>query len=923
MDDFAHALQAYREGERSREELLGYIDRILAQDHDNAIRMLATLNEKNPKKGLSSELLETIQHRITLVTQDRDVKPINQGDSDDTVIDIESDLYSLQSPADADARRPTKLTRLRNSSPKVNENSIKVGGDILSNRFELVAYIGSGGMSTVYKAIDRHRLRMDDANPYVAVKIFNPKLSAQKQWLSALKQEATRWRELEHPNVIKLIDIHQDGSTVYLSMEYLAGESLRTILDSPGFRGMPAERALQIVNAMGQALTFAHDQDIVHCDFKPANVFITHGGEVKVIDFGIARAFYPGTEANAPPGFIRAITPIYASPEILSHGEPDPRDDIYALACTTYELLTGRHPFDRKWATEARDAKIPLVKPKALNRRQWQALQRALAFDRANRTPTVARFLAEISAAKRISWPTTVAIAASILMVALAVRYYLSVLDTTIDEPRTPVISKSDPQERVPLPDQPTERPNKTVESKAAQQSVIPLTRTPQGQESPTQDEAAPSMLHEHSQDVTATSTETASAQQITDLLEIAEQQMAAELLTTPAGDNAFETYQRILQIAPNDEQALKGIDRIKTRYQRWADTAIQEADWTHAQLFLDRALSVAPEDGALLEALRHVKETKSSAQGDAVNTEMESLQTAEISPEGISLSSTHDMPGISKEPSPSTEVSLPLVVQIERAFHNLVEGKTPGTVSIHARITGPVTQADVFVATQRGFIPYAMYDDGSHGDRTPDDSEYGRTLMLEDLSRGTRYYIAAYTAQGTAIYSPVRAETETYVIKPQFDRPNSPVVINEFMAKNGQTISDPQGDYEDWIELHNVTPEAIDLAGYYLSDDPNALKKWRFPEGTALPAHGYLLIWTDREPSYTSVTNRRAELHTNFKLSDRGERILLIDKDENGNAILDSVSFGHQGEDFSMRRSPNGVGKFGITRNPTPGWPN
>jgi serine/threonine protein kinase len=165
---------------------------------------------------------------------------------------------------------------------------------------------------------------------------------------------------------------------------------------------MPFEETMKIVRGMGKALAYAHERGFVHCDFKPANVILTDTGGVKVIDFGIARVFQKAEEAPDvtvfDPGSLGALTPAYASPEMLENREPDPRDDIYALGCITYELLTGRHPFNRLSATQARDAGLRPQRPPGLGHTQWRALRCALAFQREQRTASVNQFLQEIGA---------------------------------------------------------------------------------------------------------------------------------------------------------------------------------------------------------------------------------------------------------------------------------------------------------------------------------------------------------------------------------------------------------------------------------------------------------------------------------------------------------------------------------------------
>lgn len=134
------------------------------------------------------------------------------------------------------------------------------------------------------------------------------------------------------------------------------------------------------------------------------------------------------------------------------------------------------------------------------------------------------------------------------------------------------------------------------------------------------------------------------------------------------------------------------------------------------------------------------------------------------------------------------------------------------------------------------------------------------------------------------------------------------PVVINELMADNDNTVPDPQGDYDDWLELYNRTDNPIMLTGMYLSDKEDNPTKWRFPEGTEIPANGFLIVWLDEDHNDETATE---ELHANFKLSKSGETVLLVDTDANGNQVLDSVTFGEQEADVAYGRIPNGTGEF------------
>ncbi|WP_225934272.1 serine/threonine protein kinase [Cupriavidus sp. EM10] len=271
-------------------------------------------------------------------------------------------------------------------------------GDTLNGRFVLEECLGVGGMGTVYKALDLRKLEASDRKPYIAIKVLNMQFSGHPKSLIALQREARKAQQLAHRNIVTVYDFDRDGPTVFLTMEYLQGKSLNRVLRSPDFQGLPYAKAMPIIVGMGSALAYAHERGFVHCDFKPANVFLTDRGEIKVIDFGIARGFQqPADDADQTvfdPGSLGGMTPAYASPEMFEHREPDPRDDIYALACVSYELLTGRHPYNRVSATEARAKGLKPEQPKALSRGQWKVLRQALSLDRATRTPTVKQFLA-------------------------------------------------------------------------------------------------------------------------------------------------------------------------------------------------------------------------------------------------------------------------------------------------------------------------------------------------------------------------------------------------------------------------------------------------------------------------------------------------------------------------------------------------
>jgi hypothetical protein len=146
-----------------------------------------------------------------------------------------------------------------------------------------------------------------------------------------------------------------------------------------------------------------------------------------------------------------------------------------------------------------------------------------------------------------------------------------------------------------------------------------------------------------------------------------------------------------------------------------------------------------------------------------------------------------------------------------------------------------------------------------------------------------------------------------TYACKKTYETVHSAVVINEFMPVNSTTVADNYGEYDDWIELFNLSSSTIDLSGYYLSDTHKKPSKWRIPNGTSITGKGYLIIWADGDTTQFG-------LHANFKLSSEGEEVLLTKPDL---TITDNVSFAAPAGELSYSRVPNGTGTF-KWKNPT-----
>jgi len=285
------------------------------------------------------------------------------------------------------------------------ESAVAVGL-VLRERFELIEELGRGGMGVVYKAIDQREVENKGRDPFVAIKVLNDDFKRHPESARALQRESKKSMRLAHPNIVLVRDFDRDRGNVYMVMELLAGQPLDQLVLKQYPKGMPLDKVIDVVGGLGAALSYAHQQGIVHADFKPSNAFLTSQNVVKVLDFGVARvalALDRGDSTLFDAGKLNAVSPAYASIEMLVGEAPDPRDDIYGLACVTYFLLTGRHPFSGIDAIKARDSALLPMPINGLADQQWRAIRQALVFDRWDRTPSVKEFLAQfcIEANKR------------------------------------------------------------------------------------------------------------------------------------------------------------------------------------------------------------------------------------------------------------------------------------------------------------------------------------------------------------------------------------------------------------------------------------------------------------------------------------------------------------------------------------------
>jgi serine/threonine protein kinase len=271
-------------------------------------------------------------------------------------------------------------------------------GSVLQNRYVLERLLGRGGMGAVFKALDRCRADLAQDNRHVAVKILNESISQQVEILADLRREFYCAQALSHPNIVKVYEMHQDNEGAFFAMELLEGELLSSVLERTHPDHLPRAYAWAIIRDVGAGVAHAHSRNVVHGDLKPQNIMITERGEVRILDFGASSSATRKLSTADPleRNHSLAVTPAYTCCELLDGQQSDPRDDLYALACLSYELLCGEHPFQRRRSTEARDLGMQPRRPQGLTDKQWQSLELGLSWHRESRSVSVRDWLARL-----------------------------------------------------------------------------------------------------------------------------------------------------------------------------------------------------------------------------------------------------------------------------------------------------------------------------------------------------------------------------------------------------------------------------------------------------------------------------------------------------------------------------------------------
>ncbi len=447
MADFKTALQALSRGQLSEEQIVANLDKLLRKSPKLAPQILGELREAYGSDLINAQVYASLKKRVQDIAGvpvaaggDADEATRFAGGADDaTEMLTDADRSAIAEEArtqvdtgrtgggdttggvDFDLSSPSTGTGADSWTPSTGTGATGTGwsqpgrglpaeplkiepGTVIKERFRLHEVLGVGGMGTVYRGVDLLKEEARDRNPYVALKVLNEDFKQHPDAFIALQREASRQQKLAHPNIATVYDFDRTGATVYIVMELMEGMPLNNYIKKTvrAKGGLSFEEAWPIVQGLGAGLIYAHERKMVHSDFKPGNCFLLKDGNVKILDFGIARAVKnplaaegEGEKTLFDPGKLGALTPAYASAEMLEGEDPDTRDDIYALACVAYELMTGKHPFNKLPANAARDNKLLPAPVKGLTRRQMKGLMRGLGFARKDRSQTVQQFLEE------------------------------------------------------------------------------------------------------------------------------------------------------------------------------------------------------------------------------------------------------------------------------------------------------------------------------------------------------------------------------------------------------------------------------------------------------------------------------------------------------------------------------------------------
>ncbi|HHY0434107.1 TPA: serine/threonine-protein kinase [Vibrio parahaemolyticus] len=375
------------------------------------------MEEKNKDKSINSS--DSGDKTKIVKTQKREnaiesAKNVNKQDSAENINETDTKLSQKENTIPPINKSNNKNTK---NKSVINSNLI---GQTVKNRYEIESILGHGGLCDVYLAKDKILESSGSESPYVALKVLQKEFASQPETARMLIREAQQTQRLSHPNVIRVFDFGVDGDIYFLVMEYIDGETLESLVQRSRPNGLKYHAMLSILNQILDALSYAHSLGVVHADLKPANVILTSEGHVKLLDFGVSKTHQIKQDQYAAKRKTEDLetlgyTPNYASLNLLSGKEPNISDDMFALCCITYELLSCKHPYSRTPVNEALKKNIKVSKPANMPIAKWPIFSKIFS------TGTIPADFNAKTVKRRLNkqhWPLATGVAASLLFVA-------------------------------------------------------------------------------------------------------------------------------------------------------------------------------------------------------------------------------------------------------------------------------------------------------------------------------------------------------------------------------------------------------------------------------------------------------------------------------------------------------------------------
>ncbi len=268
---------------------------------------------------------------------------------------------------------------------------------VFAGRYEIIELLGQGGMGMIFRVYDQK------SRDEIAVKILNPEISADEATIDRFRDELKLARRISHKNICRMFDLSEAGGTFYIAMEYVPGESLKSVIRMTG--ALTPGAAVNIARQVAEGLAEAHRLGVVHRDLKPSNIMVDRNGTAVIMDFGIARTLGPGADAEEG---ATLGTPEYMSPEQAEGRPADERSDIYGLGIVLFEMLTGTAPFEADtpsgFALKQKSEKPP--DPRDINpdvpERLSRLVLRCLEKDREKRPQSASEMVDELDAVEKL-----------------------------------------------------------------------------------------------------------------------------------------------------------------------------------------------------------------------------------------------------------------------------------------------------------------------------------------------------------------------------------------------------------------------------------------------------------------------------------------------------------------------------------------